>query len=86
MAAAGTWFLAALVCEPQNIYCIDRQIYRCDILVVGVCHIAAALQRFSSLTGTGNGRLQYKGNAEQAADEIGTKELLTRAGREQCSG
>jgi hypothetical protein len=53
---------------------------------VGVCHIAAALQRFSSPTGTGNGRLQYKGNAEQAADEIGTKEPLTRAGREQRSG
>jgi predicted Zn-dependent protease len=51
-----------------------------------VCHIAAALQRFASLTGASNACLQYKGNAEQAADEIGTKEPLNRTGHEHCSG
>lgn len=54
--------------------------------IVEACHIAAALQRFVSVTGIGNACLQYKGNVEQAADEIGTKEPLARAGHQQRSG
>lgn len=76
----------AFFCERQNVHCIVQRLYRCDDWIVEVCHIAAALQRFASLTGTGNACLQYKGHAEQAANEIGTKEPLTRAGHEQCSG
>jgi hypothetical protein len=49
-----------------------------DSLPVDVCHIAAALQRFALPTGTDIACLQYKGNAEQAADETGTKEPLAR--------
>ncbi|MBJ6125908.1 hypothetical protein [Microvirga splendida] len=85
---------AARVCDPDGFHVPGRRILVASLTAYIValiapaeaCHIAAALQRFAVPTGAGTVRLKHKGNAEQIADETGTKKPLAHSGCEYCLG